>query len=314
MVYDNEGVMCTATLKCVGCGSNGQVFHENLRDILFNAPGVWSLRRCDCGLSWVDPQPKVDEIPKLYERYYTHSLAAEGKYHSTGAKAALKRVLATLLWWKKPLFQTDLFHLQGMEPGNLLEVGCGNGDFLAAAVQSGWQAVGIDFDEKAIAVAKAREMSGITASVGDLYSHEFVNGAFDAIVMNNVVEHLPDPPQVFKECHRILKDGGRLVMITPNIDALGFTIYGRHWRGLEIPRHLYIFNGTALRSFAKKAGFRQITVFSSIGEYMHEASAEIALKSGATIHANPAKLRRKAALLNLLGQSRGEWVVLVAGK
>ena len=311
---NNEGIMCTPAPTCVACGSNGQVVYTDLRDSLFGSPGNWSLRRCYCGLSWLDPQPRVDEIYKLYAEYYTHNSSAEGQYHGKGATAILKRTLAILFWWKQAVFQTDLFHLQGMKPGNLLEVGCGNGDFLAAAVRSGWQAFGIDFDEKAIAAARARMIPGLKAAVGDIYSHKLSDDAFDAIVMNNVIEHLPDPPRVFAACHRLLKKGGRLVMITPNIDALGLTVYGRHWRGLEIPRHLYIFNNKTLRTFAKKAGFRQITAFSSIGKYMHQASAEIAIKAGATVDVNPTKLRRKAQLLNLFGQSRGEWVVLVAEK
>ena len=317
MQRDNEGIIVEPCPRCRHCGGEGPVRHEALRDPMFGTPGSWSLRQCanpSCGLGWLDPQPLVAEIPKLYASYYTHADGGEPaaqSYHSGGLKGRLKRLLGNLLFWKKPVFHTDLLHLQGKAPGRLLDVGCGDGVFLAAAAREGWQALGLDFDEKAVAAAK--RLPGVDARVGDLFDQGFAAGSFDAIVMNNVIEHLPEPARVFAECHRLLAKGGRLVMITPNVDALGHEVFGRHWRGLEPPRHLQIFNARTLRAFAGAAGFRTIHAFSSIGHGMFEMSRDLAAAAGVTVpDADPKRLRRRAMLQNLLGRSRGEWVVLVA--
>jgi SAM-dependent methyltransferase len=74
--------------------------------------------------------------------------------------------------------------------------------------------------------------------------------------MNHVIEHVHDPVSMLKECHRILKEGGRLVAITPNIRSWGHRIYQRAWRGLEPPRHLQIFSRPSLTASAVQAGFR----------------------------------------------------------
>ena len=215
---DNEGILVEPCEQCANCGAEGRLRHTDLRDPMFGAPGTWSIRQCvnpACGLGWADPQPLTSEIGKLYADYYTHGSGANDhqSYRSSGAKGIVKKILGYLLFWNRPVFHTDLLHLQGKVPGRLLEVGCGSGSFLAAATRAGWSATGIDFDEDAIAAA--RHIKGVDARTGDLFEQGFAENSFDAIVMNNVIEHLPRPGAVFEECYRIMTKGGRLVMITP---------------------------------------------------------------------------------------------------
>ncbi|MGH6781474.1 MAG: class I SAM-dependent methyltransferase, partial [Sphingomonadaceae bacterium] len=294
--------------------------HETLSDHLFGAPGRWSVRRCTepgCGLGWVDPKPRADQIGKLYAGYYTHQANGLGpprSYATTGARHIAKRVLATVFFWKSAAYRTDYFHLEGMKPGRLLEVGCGNGDFLRAAAAAGWDALGIDFDAEA--VAAARSHPGVRAEVGDLLDHHFPNGSFDAIVMNNLIEHLDDPLAEIAECHRLLRPGGRLVVITPNLDSMGHAIFGGDWRGLEPPRHLHLFSVPTLRRAARNSGYRHITAFSTPGgeacRGIMQGSIEIARKCGHRHDESPAEISRRERLMVTLGRPCGEWAVLVA--
>jgi hypothetical protein len=60
---------------CHTCGSYGKILHRDCEDRLFGAPGSWTFRRCPnlgCGLNWLDPMPRKDEIDKAYLNYYTH--------------------------------------------------------------------------------------------------------------------------------------------------------------------------------------------------------------------------------------------------
>lgn len=323
MPDDVNDILTEPQARCACCGGAGTILHRDLVDPHFGVPGRWTMRRCadpGCGLGWLDPHPRRDEIWKLYRDYYTHGATAEGEpappaetYRTTGRKALVKRLLAALFFWKRPVFATDLMHLQSVPPGRLLEVGCGGGSFLAAAARAGWAAHGIDFDEKAVAAAK--RLPGVDAEVADLLERRFPDAAFDAVVMSNVIEHLPDPAAVFAECHRILAPGGRVVFITPNMDALGHDLMGRYWRGLEPPRHLYLYNVATLRRFARAAGFAGILAFSSPGQGMIEASNDIARRAGAPERQqDPKEVRRRTLLQGLLGRARGEWVVLVATK
>ncbi|WP_174275095.1 class I SAM-dependent methyltransferase [Sphingomonas bacterium] len=316
MSVDNDGILAENRSDCILCGNDSRLLHDGLRDPLFGAPGTWSIRQCasaDCRLGWVDPRPLPDQVGKLYESYYTHAedgAVDEQNYYGGGLKKIVKSVLARLLFWRRPAYQTDLLHLQGMIPGRLLEIGCGSGSFLAAAARAGWAAFGIDFDRKA--VEAARSIPGVRAEMGDLLDQGFPAASFDAIVMNNVIEHVSDPIATVGECHRLLRPGGRLVLITPNIGSLGHGVFGRYWRGLEQPRHLFLFNIATLKALARRAGFGRAVVFSSVGKGMLEASAGIAAAAGATVAGADAATLRRKRLLSLLKGGQGEWVVLVA--
>jgi 2-polyprenyl-3-methyl-5-hydroxy-6-metoxy-1,4-benzoquinol methylase len=324
LFFDNAGVSCSSSIQCGICGSKGRRLYNDLSDNLFNAPGVWNLLQCtdaSCGVLWCDPMPRADQIGKLYTDYYTHAATAprSENYKSKGVSRLLKTFLATLLFWRSDAYRSDNLHLQGMKPGKLLEIGCGNGDFLAAASKDGWHAHGIDFDSSAIEAAQ--KIEGISARVGELAACNYSAQSFDAIVMNNVIEHLWNPKETLSECFRILRSPGRLVVVTPNTDSTGHKTFGRDWRGLEPPRHLFLYNRTSLLRLAQNAGFTKLLAFSSSGGttglQMFQASAALSQKSGRLPALSPsdfpAAIRNETAG-SLLGKMTGEWLVLIAKK
>jgi 2-polyprenyl-3-methyl-5-hydroxy-6-metoxy-1,4-benzoquinol methylase len=311
--------------------------HHNLEDHLFGATGRWGIRQCTkdrCRLMWLDPMPLPAEIHKFYKNYYTHK-ADENQtrvqqlhpvprelhpMRESSRTRLVKQALAFIFAWRKSAFLSGLCHLEDMVPGKLLEIGCGNGRFLREAYEAGWQATGIDFDEHA--VSAARSISGVKASVGDLHSMNFGNAVFDAVVMNNVIEHVPNPAEVVAECSRVLRPGGRLVMITPNSWALGYRLFAGDWRSLEIPRHLHIFSPANLKTIARMANFRKVSAFSSAGG---GTGLEVILESENILQKRlrrPAEPRMKSArklilrekMLVLLSREVGEFAVLVAHK
>ncbi|MBO9671548.1 MAG: methyltransferase domain-containing protein [Sphingobium sp.] len=312
----NEGVHCRAQGDCPACGTEGRVIHDKQRDQLFQAPGIWSIRQCAdaaCSLAWIDPMPDAGDLGKFYSSYYTHS-AGEGAA-AVASPGLAKRVLAAIFPGRRLQFLSSLMHFGDMAPGDMLEVGCGSGHFLAQAAAAGWRVMGIDFDEAAVAAARA--IPGVDAQAMDMHDPALDGKRFDGIAFNNVIEHLPDPARVFARCHALLAPGGRVVMVTPNIQAQCHAVFGEHWRGLEVPRHIYLFSAQALHKFAANAGFRNIQVFSPLNgnqiDFMADASIEIAEKAGATppqVDRRTLKLRNAATAL--LGGTIGEWVVLVA--
>lgn len=329
-MIDNGGIACDARSDCALCGGHGRRLHDELVDLDFAAPGAWSTRQCDdprCGLAWVDPQPRPAELARLYDGYYTHDANGDlgstiggdaNPFDSTGRVRIAKRILALLLPWRRRAYRSDRYFLQDMPPGKVLDVGCGSGGFLAAMARSGWAAYGVDFDEAAVAAAQQRP--GLVVTSGALLDQSYPDDQFDAVVLSNVIEHVPDPLEVAAECRRILRPGGRLVMITPNTDALGHRHFGADWRGLEPPRHLFLFNGSSIGRLARRAGFSTIDVFSSPGDreanlFMVEASQQHRVRRGLPkLPVVAAALARRERLLDVLGRRVGEWIVLVATK
>ncbi len=76
---------------------------------------------------------------------------------------------------------------------------------------------------------------------------------------------MPNPLQLLRECHRILKPNGKLVLTTPNNESWGSKLFKKAWRGLEPPRHLNIFTYASLLKIAQKAGLSKTKAFTNIG-------------------------------------------------
>ena len=166
MPIDNEGIRCRTRTHCPNCSKFGVRLHEGLQDYLFEARGMYGFRRCPdrvCGMVWLDPTPIEEDLGKLYETYYTHGDARGRSFAAHGVKRYIKHALAWVVFWRRTMFRSDFFYLQGRPPGRLLEIGCGAGSFLRSMQERGWEVQGLDFDERAVAAATR---AGVEARVG----------------------------------------------------------------------------------------------------------------------------------------------------
>lgn len=267
---------------CPVCSARtGQtVLYLEKRDKIYpNTPGVWNFYRCEaCGSGYLNPRPTPESIGKLYEEYYTHTPVQPADYAQLRLLGKVRRLLANgyrnyrfglrerpASVWGVPvmmlippyraLLDSSGRHLPKCPKGRLLDVGCGNGDFLQLAQQAGWQAVGVEPDPKAVAIARAR---GLTVHHGGLETLSAESETYDGITMNHVIEHVHDPRTTLTHCYRLLKPGGWLWLETPNLDAQGHARYGEYWIGLDIPRHLVVFTDRALQQLLTEVGFARI--------------------------------------------------------
>jgi 2-polyprenyl-3-methyl-5-hydroxy-6-metoxy-1,4-benzoquinol methylase len=271
---------------CELCGNSGQYIHIDLADRLFAAPGHWNLKQCNnpkCRLVWLDPMPLKEDLGNAYSMYYTHqapevnkaipkgfirqayrqlkmSYLADRYHYETGVSELFARSMGKLLY----LFplrrrEVDSFvrRLSWVPKGKLLDVGCGSGLWLILMRELGWEVEGVDFDGASVNLAVEQ---GLKVHQGSLEQQTFSCSSFDAITLNHVIEHVPDPVQILSECARILKPGGQLIIATPNASAFGHRVFGKNWRGLEPPRHLYLFTPASMRSLLSQAGFHNARV------------------------------------------------------
>lgn len=270
---------------CSVCGALGHRVHEKLLDKLFSISGQWSMSRCgnsECDLHWLNPAPPQSLLPTFYFSYHTHTPEPEGGKAKRLFTSAINgynsdrfgyvpseqlTMSARLLKWLIRLVPTlrdeaaaRVFWLDAMPAGQLMEVGFGNGVTLSRLKKLGWKVAGVEFDP--VAVDLARQL-GVDARLGSLEDGLYPDATFDAVVSSHLLEHLPDPRAHLEECHRVLRPGGRLVIVTPNASSVGHRIFGRNWRGLEPPRHLNVFGPLSIVRLAREAGFRQVKVSST---------------------------------------------------
>jgi 2-polyprenyl-3-methyl-5-hydroxy-6-metoxy-1,4-benzoquinol methylase len=275
---NNEGIGIEDKPRCYICNGAGAKLYGGLRDRLFNAPGAWNILSCrHCGLIWLDPQPVPNEMFKIYGNYYTHQTTPSGSpppLKMASQKANLGRAVLSEYYgyrqsdanvtvgvlWKslcglsgvRDIFSFQIMGLKAAWRGRLLDVGCGDGAFLARMKSLGWEAVGVELDEKAANVAKTQ--FDVDVFIGTLEAAGFADESFDAITLSHVIEHVGDPIELLCRCRNLLRKGGRVVVTTPNADSLGHRIFREHWRGLEVPRHLMVFSLSTLAHLASKAG------------------------------------------------------------
>ena len=134
------------------------------------------------------------------------------------------------------------------KPGRLLDVGCGDGDFLVTAARAGWRAAGVERGERAEEVA--RQELVVRGSLDELRGL----GEFDVITLWHSFEHMTDPAAELDKIVELLADGGTLIMIVPDFGGFQARIFGRAWYHLDVPRHVHHFTQPALRELVESRG------------------------------------------------------------
>jgi 2-polyprenyl-3-methyl-5-hydroxy-6-metoxy-1,4-benzoquinol methylase len=261
---------------CPACGGNRRrLLYDELADRQwFCAGGGWSLHRClECFSAFLDPRPDRETIDRAYATYYTHTEAPpEPRVLGADARTAMRNgylnaqygyefspasrlgpVLARLFPKKRAYADLFVRNLRRPTAGRrLLDVGCGQGTFLAEMRGAGWQVQGIEPDASAAAVARS---SGVPVVNAPLEEASLTPQPFDAVTMNHVIEHFHDPIEALRISHRLLKPGGILWIATPNLASRGHALFGRDWIGLDPPRHLVLFTRSSLARAVAATGF-----------------------------------------------------------
>ena len=329
---------------CPACGrAERKVLHENLIDnVFFVARGKWTLYRCtQCRSAYLDPRPNRTSIGKAYGTYYTHSTDASVQVDVDqlsifrkirravtnsylNVRFGTRRLpayrwgflLAKLFPYQRQLLDSEFRYLPNPLPGQrLLDIGCGNGAFLAKAKAAGWSVLGLDLDPKAVEAATGL---GLDVKAGTMTLFDGESSCFDAITLSHVVEHVHEPVRLLQDVFRLLRPGGVVYVETPNIESFGAKIYQKNWRGLETPRHLVIFNHKSLAGALKNLGFKNLQHISRKqvtggifcqSENMHHGRSPLDKRGTSSYY-----LSRFMDYLKLIAPRRYEFITILAIK
>ena len=191
----------------------------------------------------MNPRPCREEIFKCYDEYFTHGSFRETHHSGMNQSNLLsERILDVLLFGR--CREREYYYKMRLLPpkptGRLLDVGCGDGSFLALMDSIGWDVMGCEPDPEAARIAKER--FGLHVIAGMFEDIDITSNSFDAITLSHVIEHTADPYRTLRRCFNMLRNGGSLVLITPNIRSLGHRLFGSSWYNLDPPRHLVLFS------------------------------------------------------------------------
>ena len=208
-----------------------------------------TISRCArCGLVFATPRATRDEIWSRYSPgyFWDEYLPSHGVIEGTFDLATFDAVHAPML----------RLISQHAVPGRMLEVGTGAGFFLKAAERAGWNVAGIEVSNEAVVFA--RERLGLDVQQGSAEELTHPAASFELAVLFEVIEHLLDPLRALRSVWSAVKPGGRVLLSTPNFNALARRILGRQWAVLSPAEHLYYFTDTSLARLLTRAGFTEI--------------------------------------------------------
>jgi len=136
--------------------------------------------------------------------------------------------------------------------GSCLDVGCGSSRILSSLDN----VVGADVALRKLRWARKYGKPLVNASIFDL---PFLDGSFDCVISSEVIEHIPAGEEPFLEMRRVLKDGGLLVLGTPDYGRLSWRIieglYHRVIPGGYADEHITHYNKEQLVHSVEKLGF-----------------------------------------------------------
>ena len=266
---------------CPVCGSEDVKFFCFGYDMLYKmTPDKFSILECNkCSALFINPFLNQEQASKFYpQNYYSYEISNQPKgffenlkskiidYHTNSeAKFDLfDRIL--IMIFKNKFSGVPLYRKEG---GKFLDIGCGSGANLKTVKEYGWEAYGIELDEKAVKYAKK---NGFNVECASLEKATFPI-RFDSIRIWHVFEHLTNPNAALRKISQLLKDDGEILMAVPNSDSFSRMIFESYWYNLDVPRHVVNYCPRTLRYLCEKNNLRiEKIIYASCGSYVGSIS------------------------------------------
>jgi len=230
--------------NCPVCGSPNSTLKFKAKDYTVSNEQFHIVSCDDCSLIYTNPRPAANEAGPYYHAsaYISHSDTNEGivnkLYH-----AVRKFTLQSKLNWIEPDKKANK---------ELLDIGCGNGHFLAAAKEKGWNINGLELDPET--AARAAKLTGLTIapSLAEIAPEK----QFQVIALWHVLEHVYELEEYFNFFKARLNKGGKLLLALPNPASFDADYFEEYWAAYDVPRHIYHFTPATIAALAQKYGFK----------------------------------------------------------
>lgn len=185
------------------------------------------------------PKPGENEINKYYESDAYIS-------HTDSKKSILDKVYQIVKNYtiKEKI---KLIKKQNSDEKQILDIGCGTGDFLYACENNGWTVKGVEPNENArsLALTKLSSENYLVKKIDDLLVND--KHRYDVITMWHVLEHVPNLTEYIAIIKELLKPNGTLIIALPNYKSHDATYYKNFWAAYDVPRHMWHFSKKAMK-------------------------------------------------------------------
>jgi 2-polyprenyl-3-methyl-5-hydroxy-6-metoxy-1,4-benzoquinol methylase len=202
-----------------------------------------------CALWYVSSRPRPERLESFYQDYW-------GAFRPARRDAWTARFM---LWAARGNARADLrvnrlaAILGTLHGKRVVDVGCGMGGFLLSMQALGAQPLGVEISREAREFARQHLGLPVYADLSQCLAQ---TGPVDAIVLNDLVEHLADPVELLGSAAAALRPGGVLAIWTPNGGAAGASLASAsEWVGFRVDlEHLQYFSPRTILLLAGKLG------------------------------------------------------------
>ena len=239
--------------ECVTCGGRLNLRLVNMFDTRLGIKGYYNICCCEsCGLEQTQPRLGQDELLALYQNHYNSIENGKNKLYLNLREKFMGSYLYSL--WMVIDGDVSFHRLKGM--GRLLDVGCNEGRSLSIFRKHGFDAEGLEPNEKAAASAR---LNG-HAVYNELLDHFQPDKKYDVVTLANVLEHDLNPQGMLRNIGRIVSPGGRVLISCPNSESMFRYIFNKYWINWHIPFHISHFSAQTLTNMLDKEGFQEIKI------------------------------------------------------
>ncbi len=227
----------------------------------------YEIMRCTaCACDFVSPMPDEKALKDYYDGQSYFQGDTKGSYSNYDVDT--EPVL--------PLFNDFLASIPDATGKKILDIGCAFGTHLAMAAERGWEAWGVELSSYAreIALSRHGEKIHVVENIDSLPKFEF-----DLIVILDVLEHLPNPYNLFVDLflHGAIGKKTQLVITTPNARSIDALIDPPGWAYRHPPAHLTYFSANSLELFLNILGGMKVVVhgihpvdYREVSDYLDE--------------------------------------------
>jgi 2-polyprenyl-3-methyl-5-hydroxy-6-metoxy-1,4-benzoquinol methylase len=201
-----------------------------------------------CRLIRLEPRPSLKELAHYYPSEYWYQPAADA---ASRIEEAYRRLVL------RDHVNFVMRALGGSrETGLVVDVGCGGGLFLKMMRERGVPVLGLETSHSAASAAWNRNRVAVVC--GDLSKSPIERGSCAVVTMFHVVEHLHDPVGYVRCARDLLLPDGRLIVQVPNASSWQFLMFGEHWNGVDVPRHLVNYRQRDLEGLLEYCGMEVV--------------------------------------------------------
>lgn len=193
----------------------------------------------ECGVDWLNPQPKLNEISSSTDDEYFSYFAEDENIDS-----------------KIDTFLNSLRLSKTIAGKNVLEIGAGKAFLTGYLRNHGVSAQGVEQEKKIWKLIPKEIQKYVMNSPFDECKWR---QKFDLIIMFDLLEHLVDPMRSLKKVESLLAKKGRVLIITPNQSSWRRQIMGRHWSGYYL-EHNFIYQQKTIEQMAMMVGLRTVQI------------------------------------------------------